>query len=54
MFNLNLLRNAKKLGFIVIEFPVIHKKRKEGKSFMSLARIFEMTLNLLKYSIKKR
>ncbi|MBU2562394.1 MAG: glycosyltransferase family 2 protein [Nanoarchaeota archaeon] len=52
LFNLDLVRNMKKQNMKILEIPVIHRKRQEGKTFMKLPRVFEMTLDFFKYALK--
>lgn len=51
LFNLDLLKNMKNRGYKIIEIPIIHHKRKKGKSFMKLSRIFKMAFGFLKYAL---
>jgi glycosyltransferase involved in cell wall biosynthesis len=52
LFNLDLMKKMRENRLRIIEIPVIHRKRKAGKSFMKPSRIIEMTTDLLKYSVK--
>lgn len=52
LFNLDFLRNMKKIGYTIVEIPVVHHERKKGKSFMKLFRIINMGLGFFWYSIK--
>jgi len=52
LFNLDLLREIKKKNYSIKEIPIIHRKRKTGRTFMNLPRVFEMAFDLLKYSMK--
>ena len=51
LFNLDLMRNFVINHLRIIEIPIIHRKRKTGRSFMKIARIFEMGFDTLRYLI---
>ncbi|MFA7707819.1 MAG: glycosyltransferase family 2 protein [Candidatus Pacearchaeota archaeon] len=52
LFNLDLLYEIRKKKYTIKEIPVVHGKRKTGKTFMKPSRIIEMAFDLLKYSLK--
>jgi len=52
LFNLDLLREIRKKKYSIKEVPIVHRKRKTGKTFMKLPRVFEMAFDLLKYSLR--
>jgi len=51
LFNLDLIKKIKEKNYSIFEVPVIHRKRKAGKSFMKISRIFEMAFSLFRYCL---
>ena len=51
LFNLDLLHEIRKNKYVVKEIPVIHGKRKTGKTYMKPSRIIKMAYGFFKYSI---